>query len=154
MYYLKNKYTEIPNEFGIYDSNNLKGLFDGICASISECIPIEYASSFSDDFQVRVYYEDNSSQAFKEQEENEGDSVSKEARHIAHISEFFSNTDSFWHPEELLIINDLRCICKVGKISPDELLKNIKHTDEDGDGSEVRSNYSCFYRVVYGQRMA
>lgn len=43
--YLKNKYTEIPNEFALYDLEKVKELFDDLCSEIPNCEAVSFASS-------------------------------------------------------------------------------------------------------------
>ena len=43
-FFLKNKYTKIPNEFHLYNDEEVKELFQDLCDRVEECVPVSYCN--------------------------------------------------------------------------------------------------------------
>ena len=65
-FFLKNKYTKIPNEFHLYNDEEVKELFQDLCDRVEECVPVSYPSGHPNSC-MYVIYSDKSVQLYKEQ---------------------------------------------------------------------------------------
>ena len=57
-YYLKNSFTEIPNEFGFYDISQVKKLFIDLCERIHESVPATDMNGHPNAY-MRVLYDND-----------------------------------------------------------------------------------------------
>ena len=126
-YYLRNEFTEIPNELMEYDMNEIKKMFDDMCQAISTCVPVDYASGHPNDCAI-VIYDDNTRQMFKGQD-GVGCNFAAWTSSVAKYSEFIDS--SWWESRRLLTLTDMRRICSSKYITPEELYKILKIEVED-----------------------
>jgi len=107
--YLYNKYTQVPNEFGLYDKEKVRELFDNLRAEIPNCEPVDFASwKAHPNSHMRVLFDDGSVQIYKETEK--GKNLCAMTYNAASYSEF-------WGPyigadNEMVTLSRLRQVIK------------------------------------------
>ena len=129
-YYLKNQYTEIPNEFRLYSMKVLKELFKELRKCVSASEPAEAPSGHPNSC-FYVIYETGSKQLFRQKEESKINVCSRVAR-AACYSEFFP--DDLWI-SELVTLDHLRNVCESGTEAYDIFVQAVQHMIQDGETS-------------------
>ncbi len=129
-YHLKNKYTEIPNEFGVYSMKVIKELFKELRKCISACEPAEAPSGHPNSCFYVIY--DDGSKRLLRQKEDAKINVCYHVANAAGYSEFFP--DNLWI-SELVTIDHLRSVCECGFETYDIFLQAIRHMIQDGETS-------------------
>lgn len=127
-YYIKNKYTEIPNEFGLYDTNDVRKLFDELCSSISKCNLQESLYPIGDEAQIYVEYDDKSIELYKCPERS-GITIG-----VIRYSDLFD--DVFFSKSEVLTLDHLRRVCRDKEESYSVFLYIMKCLNEE-DGVRI-----------------
>ena len=122
-YYLKNKYTEIPNEFGLYDTNDVRKLFDELCSSISKCYLQESLYPIGDEAQIYVEYDDKSIELYKCPERS-GITIG-----VTRYSDLFD--DVFFNRSDVLTLDHLRRVCRDKEESYSVFLYIMKCLNEE-----------------------
>lgn len=149
-YYLKNRYTEIPNEFQYYDAGIEKRYFEKLCERIPDCEEVSYPSGRPNSC-MYVIYADGTVRLLKEQE-GIGKSIGSCTYDVACYSEFFPLYTL--GQSELLTTHHLRDVCREGKESFDYLFQaliDIYEDDEIDVMLEPQSNGSAAIKItVYG----
>ncbi|MCR5325051.1 MAG: hypothetical protein K6E85_17475 [Lachnospiraceae bacterium] len=128
VYYLKNKYTEIPNEFGIYSMKALEELFKDLRKCISVSDPAEIPGGHPNSC-FYVLYEDGTKQLFRQKEDSKIN-VCHNVSSVAHYSELFP--DDLWI-SELVTIDHLRSVCESGTEAYDVFVQAVSHMIQDGE---------------------
>lgn len=126
-YYLKNLFTEIPNEFGFYDIDQVKKLFISLCERIQETVPATDMNGHPNAY-MRVFY-DNDTQILYTQGE-EGKNLCAYTAEAASFSEFYTGT-IFGERSELITLKHLRQICSVKEERLETFFKALKDYKED-----------------------
>ena len=126
-YYLKNLFTEIPNEFGFYDISHVKRLFIDLCERIQESVPATDLNGHPNAY-MRVFY-DNNTQNLYTQGEN-GKNLCAYTSKAANFSEFCTGT-FFGERSELITLEHLRQICTVKEEKLETFFKALKDYKED-----------------------
>lgn len=154
-YYLRNLYTEIPNEFGMYNIEEVQSLFDGLCDRIPECKETDHPYGHPNSC-MRVIYSDGAEQLYKETEQ--GLNLCAFTARAAQYSEFFGSVLFF--RSELITLDHLRKVCSekeerfeifitaLKDYLEDDYLTLVEEIQEDGS-IRIRENvYSNVYYPV------
>lgn len=126
-YYLRNKYTEIPNEFGMYDINDVEELFNGLCERIPESVKTLFPCGHPNSC-MKVTYDDNTTAMYKQGET--GLNLCAFTHHAAAFSEYYERS-FFDGRSDLITLDYLRGVCSKGKASLETVYKAIKDYKED-----------------------
>ncbi len=126
-YYLKNLFTEIPNEFGFYDITQVKELFIDLCERIQESVPARNMKGHPNAY-MRVLY-DNDTQILYTQGEN-GKNLCAYTSRAANFSEFYTGT-ILGESSELITLEHLRHICTGKEEKLETFFKALKDYKED-----------------------
>lgn len=126
-YYLKNLFTEIPNEFGYYDISQVKRLFIDLCERIQESVPATDLNGHPNAY-MRVFY-DNNTQILYTQGEN-GKNLCAYTSKAANFSEFYTGT-FFGERSELITLEHLRQICTAKEEKLETFFQALKDYKED-----------------------
>ncbi len=126
-YYLKNSFTEIPNEFGFYDINQVKKLFIDLCERILESVPATDMNEHPNAY-MRVFY-DNDTQILYTQG-TDGKNLCAYTSRAANFSEFYTRT-FFGERSKLITLEHLRQICTGKEESLETFFKALKDYTED-----------------------
>ncbi len=126
-YYLKNKYTEIPNEFNMYSEAEVKKLFDDLCERIPDCVKVGFVTGHPNSC-LRAVYSDKTEQLFREQK-GIGKNLAAFTYGAASFSEFFSGRIS--GRSELITLDHLRWVCREKSENYKVLLKAVRDYIED-----------------------
>lgn len=127
-YYLRNKYTSIPNEFNIADEAAVKKLFEDLCDRIPECVRVDYPSGHPNSC-MRVVFEDKTEQVFKEGE-NASKNLCAYTHNTARYSDFQPEQYS-WIMSDLITLDHIRWVCKDKQENYDVFFQAIKTMKED-----------------------
>ncbi len=151
-YYLKNKYTEIPNEFEVYDIAKVKELFADLCERVPECKQVKYASGHPNSCMYVIY--SDKTQVMFQQQDGIGKNLCAYTAKTAHFSEFFKSTFISGN-SELITLDHLRWVCEDKTENLDVLIQALKDFETD-DYIEVchRTNAEGeieIYRKIYGR---
>jgi hypothetical protein len=126
-YYLKNLFTEIPNEFGFYDISQVKKLFIDLCERIHESVPATDMNEHPNAY-MRVLY-DNDTQILYTQGKD-GKNLCAYTSRAANFSEFYTGT-FFGGRSKLITLEHLRQICTDKEESLETFFKALKDYTED-----------------------
>ena len=126
-YHLKNKYTEVPNEFKLYNKKAIKKLFDDLCERVPECIPVEFESGHPNSC-MRVIFGDKTETIYKEQEKV-GKNLCAYTSQVANYSEFVGG---IWYPfSKTITIEHIRWVVKTKAESFSNVIDYLKTAIED-----------------------
>lgn len=107
--YLYNKFTQVPNEFGLYDMEKVKELFDDLCAEIPNSEPVNFASwKAHPNSHMRVLFDDGNVQIYRETKK--GKNLCALTSNVASYSEFhgpYIGADN-----EMITVSRLRQVIK------------------------------------------
>ena len=126
-YYLKNRYTEIPNEFGMYDLGKVKEIFNELCERIPESVPAVSSLGHPNSF-MRVVYSDRTEEIFTQGEA--GRNLCAYTSNAANYSEFFTGR-IFGGKSEYVTLDHLRWVCSEKEENMDVFIKALKDFEED-----------------------
>ena len=149
-YHLKNKYTEVPNEFKLYDEKTIKTLFDDLCERVPECIPVDFASGHPNSC-MRVVFADKSEAIYKKQEK-----VGKNlCAYISRVAEYSEFVGGILYPHsDTITIEHVRWVIKTKTESFSNVIEYLKNAIED-DYIDININKNSedireISKVVYG----
>lgn len=152
-YYLKNKYTDIPNEFKMYSLERVKKMFIDLCEGLSECIKIEFPCE-RQGFKVRVIYSDKTEQLFQSVESERAYPFVFAYIYAENYVEFYTESPVYFIPT-LLTLDHLRKVCREKVEEYDVLLSIIKELYEDDYVDVVEYNLpdgtTEIHQIVMGQ---
>lgn len=127
-YFLKNEYTEIPNEFGYYDMGKVEQLFndlrDGIIETMDSSLPLEIPETTL----CKVIYEDKTEAPYKCRDG--GINVRFLAGRVDGYSEFYERM-FFGGKSKYISLDRLRWVCEDKEENIDVFLEALKDFDED-----------------------
>ena len=126
-YYLNNSFTEIPNEFGFYDINQVKKLFIDLCERVRESGSATDLNGHPNAY-MRVFY-DNDTQILYTQGKD-GKNLCAYTSKAASFSEFYTRT-FFGERSELITLEHLRQICTGKEEKLETFFKALKDYKED-----------------------
>jgi hypothetical protein len=126
-YYLKNLFTEIPNEFGYYDISQVKRLFIDLCERIQESVPATDLNGHPNAY-MRVFYDNNTQILYTQGED--GKNLCAYTSKAANFSEFYTGT-FFGERSELITLEHLRQICTGKEEKLETFFKALKDYKED-----------------------
>ena len=135
-YHLKNKYTEVPNEFGRYSIQAVEKLFKDLKRVMHACEPAESQSGHRNSC-FYVIYEDNTRQLMKEKEDSRMN-VCAFTANAAMYSEFFPD---HFHYSEVVTLDHLRDVCESGTEAYDIFLQAVGDMVRDGETDVVPHIY-------------
>ena len=95
-------FTNIPNEFNLSSNEDLKKLFNGLCARISESVPVNYSGYGSNNF-MKVIYDDLSEQIYEQGQGPEVKNLAAYVSNTAFYSEFHGGIYRLWKPKDITL---------------------------------------------------
>jgi len=147
--YLRNNYTEVPNEFGFYDTERVRKLFDILGQQISNAQPVEFTnSSEHPNSCIRVLFDDGKVQLFK------GNFCSS-TTNAATYNEFWGH--SIFSYSEMITLNRLRQVVREKREYKEVFLKAVEDIEIAGDDymwMDTRKNEDGSFEMdkyTYGQ---
>ncbi len=153
-YCLKNTYTEIPNEFAMYDPEEIEALFGKLLKICEHCEPVEETASpdvlSGEDKCFYAVLADGTEKLFRIPDDPDADPTDH-LDTLAHYSEFNSQRLSTWTEEnrllaERLSLTRLRQVCRDKVEFFDMLMRILTATyadiDLQGVGSEENADGS------------
>lgn len=126
-YHLKNKYTEVPNEFKLYDEKTIKTLFDDLCERVPECIPVDFESGHPNSC-MRVIFADKTETIYKEQEKV-GKNLCAYTSRVAEYSEFVGGI--LYPLSDTITIEHVRWVIKTKTENFSNVIEYLKNAIED-----------------------
>lgn len=143
-YYLKNEYTEIPNEFNMYSMDTVEKMFEELCDRIPECDEVSVPSGHVNSC-MWVYYEDGTKQLYKQTER--GMNLCAFTSRTADYSEYNGFKMVAWSGM-LMTLEHLREVCKKGIEDYDFFYRALKRYDDD-DEMRVEEDFQDDGSVVF-----
>ncbi len=132
-YYLKNSFTEIPNEFELYSIDVVKKLFDDLCERVPECMRVDHSFGCPNDC-ICVVYSDRTEQLYHAQD-GIGMNLAAFATETAKYVEFYEDPFYYWG-SPLMTLEHLRRVCRSKREDYAVFFKAIRDYIED-DGIDL-----------------
>ncbi len=151
-YYLKNNYTDIPNEFNMYSLETVKKMFLDLCERVPDCAKVSIPSGHKNSCML-VEYSDKTEQLFQEQKGIEMNLCAYTAKTAEYV-EFYADQFFSWHSSSLITLAHLRQVCREKSEDYTVFLTAIRDVIED-DGIDIRENILTdgtieIHRIVLG----
>ncbi|MCR5768960.1 MAG: hypothetical protein K6G45_10790 [Lachnospiraceae bacterium] len=130
VYYLKNEYTEVPNEFGLYSMKTVAELYKGLRRCLSKTVSEEAEEpSGHPNSCFYVIYEDNTRKLYRKKDDARLN-VTAFTNKAATYSEWVPGT---MYVSEFVTLDRLRDAVECGEIAYDIFLQAVKHLVQDGE---------------------